>query len=107
VASSKIRAFLSDPVRQLNQSAVFIKVWATVGVPDVKAAMHHLRNQAPQPVLLVPLNRAKDLTVVVRASEDPCIEFGRSVPTGNWDADLQEIISVLKANGVAAVSKAL
>lgn len=94
--------FLPDPVRGLNQSYVFIKWWPTDEIGSTEDAMRYLRNRAPIPVHLSPLQRDKNLTVVVRASENPRIEFGRSVPSGKWEDDFDEIVSVVKANGIEA-----
>ncbi len=102
MSQSAVREVLPDPSRGLNQSSVFIKLWPTVEVKSVADAMEYLRNKAPVPVHLSPLRRDERLTILVSASEVPRIEFGRSVPSGNWDAGFNDIVEVLKANGVQA-----
>lgn len=89
-------------MRGLNRSNVFMKLWPTDEVRSSEDAMRYLRNKAPIPLQLSPLPREKSLTVIVRASEFPRIEFGRSVPSGDYEADFDEIVGVLKANGIEA-----
>jgi hypothetical protein len=63
--------------------------------------MNFLRAQ-PQPVPLIPVQWGGPLTVVVEANTAPQIWFGRRTPTGNWEADLAQIIRVLAENGIEA-----
>jgi hypothetical protein len=101
MTSPDLREFLPHPNQGLKQSQVFIKLWPTDEVTSIEEAMKYLRDRAPRPVVLSPLPREGHLTVVVRGSQIPRIEFGRSVPSGNWQADFEEIANILKAHGVS------
>jgi hypothetical protein len=101
--SSEVCGFLPDPSNASEYSCVFMRLWPIAEVQTIEQAMAHLRDKAPVPVILTPVRtREKSLALLVRASERPRIEFGRS-PARDRDQDMGEILSVLGCSGVQAV----
>lgn len=93
--------YLPDPLSGVNKTQVFIKIQVSPDIPTIEAAFRFLRDQCPSPLLLK--KKSPDgLTVVLEASRNPEIVFGRSVPTGTPEEDVREIIAVLVANGLHA-----
>lgn len=93
--------YLPDSLSGVNKTQVFIKIQVSPDIPTIEAAFRFLRDQCQFPLLLK--NKSPDgLTVVLEASRNPQIVFGRSVPTGNPEEDVREIIAVLVANGLHA-----
>lgn len=84
------------------QSNVFMIVWPTIEVPSLQDAVYFLLSRAPKPLVLSPKRLEEGRTVVLRASENPRIEFGCRSSTGNAATDMEEIVRVLKSKGIDA-----
>ena len=93
--------YLPDPIRCINQTQVYVKAMMNVEISNIEDAFRFLRDHSPSPLLLRKTS-PEGLTVILEASHNPRIVFGRSVPTDDSDADIREIIDVLAANGIQA-----
>lgn len=98
-SSGRTWKYLPDLLSGVNETQVFIKRQVSPDIPTIEAAFWFLRDQCQFPLLLK--KKSPDgLTVVLEASRNSEIVFGRSVPTGNPEEDVREIIAVLVANGL-------
>ncbi|MHB1530426.1 MAG: hypothetical protein ACYCXT_13600 [Acidiferrobacteraceae bacterium] len=100
-SSGTVWKYFPDPVKGINKTKVFIKAYVSTDIPDIEAAFRFLQDRCPSPLLLKKTS-PDGLTVILEANRNPKIVFGRSVPTGDPEADAREIISVLAANGLQA-----
>ena len=82
--------------------SVFLTLWPTDEIVDVRRAMDFLRAQERKPLALVPMQWGTNLKVIVEVSANPRIWFGHEEASGNWEADLTEIIRVLREHGIEA-----
>jgi hypothetical protein len=90
---------LPDQKKGINKTQVYVQAPISEEIPNIEAALRYLRNL---PVRPLPLRRVSQsgLTVVLEASCNPKIVFGRMAPTGNEANDIAEIIYVLESIGI-------
>ena len=98
--SDQNEIYLPDPSKSENTSRVFLLMEFSKEVPSVDAALKFLRNNSAHPL---PLTRASapGRIVRLRASINPEIVFGCLAPLGAGVKDDEEIVAVLKANGIS------
>jgi hypothetical protein len=97
----QISEYLFDSSLARQPGYVYIGLWPNSAVSTPEMAMNFLRAKS-QPIPLVPVQWGGRLTVIVEANVEPRIWIGRRSPTGNWEADLGQILRVLGENGVEA-----
>lgn len=101
--SNEICDYLPDSNCKLNKSRVFIKIWTTSQISNIEAAKRYLQSEIGDigEIILKPLTpEASNATLMLEASLNPRIIIGCSVPSGDQNADLEEILKVLVANGI-------
>jgi hypothetical protein len=85
--------YLADPEHAIKSSQVFVRQSVTAGSYwRGDDALNKLRLRAlSEPIEIRKVSEGALMTVIVRAVNEPSIEFGYSAPRGNEQLDLQEI----------------
>ena len=99
--TNQIVEYLADSTTERPPSHVYLALWPSKELSTTASAIDFLRAKSP-PIPLVPVQWGGTLEVVVEANLDPRIWFGCRPSAGNWEADLAQIIRVLRENGIEA-----
>ena len=77
-------------------------LWPTDEIANMHEAVDFLRSRGQKPLPLTPVQWGSNLKVVVEVSASPRVWFGHDETSGSWEADLNEIIRVLREHGIEA-----
>lgn len=88
-----ISIFLDDPQTKGEKSKVFIQFYSSKDIPDVASARDYIKTKSPIPLLLRKRKKDEGLCVEVETVIPPKLVFGFSLPSGDPEKDLSEIIA--------------
>lgn len=94
--------YLTDPERGINRTQVFVtQLVESDAYWRGEDALRTLRSRALcGPIAIRQVSKGALMTVMVRVSDEPLIEFGYSAPGGNEQFELEEIRRIMQAHGV-------
>ena len=94
--------YLADPERGINKTQVFVRQLVQPGTYwRGEYALRTLRTRALSgPISIRKVSNGEGMTVVLRASDMPFIEFGYSAPQGDEQGELKEIRRIMRAHGL-------